>query len=75
MHLFLIHQKGEGDEKVSEWNALLSQKGRDLLALRAEKEDRTLEIEDYKKKICQRFASQYSHVLNHQQWQTDTECP
>ncbi|XP_056593712.1 coiled-coil domain-containing protein 178 isoform X2 [Triplophysa dalaica] len=45
--------KGEGDEKVSEWNALLGQKRRDLLALRAEKEDRTLEIEDYKKKICQ----------------------
>ncbi|XP_057179371.1 coiled-coil domain-containing protein 178 isoform X1 [Triplophysa rosa] len=45
--------KGEGDEKVSGSNALLSQKRRDLLALRAENEERTLEIEDYKKKIRQ----------------------
>lgn len=64
MQHFLVYQKGEGDEKISELNALLSQKRRDLLALRAENEDRKLEIEDYKKKIHQRFVSQRQRFIS-----------
>ncbi|XP_055038138.2 coiled-coil domain-containing protein 178 [Misgurnus anguillicaudatus] len=45
--------KGDGDEKVSELKALLSQKRQDLLALRANNEDHKLEIEDFKRRIHQ----------------------
>ncbi|XP_065115162.1 coiled-coil domain-containing protein 178 [Paramisgurnus dabryanus] len=45
--------KGDGDEKVSELNALLSQKRQDLLALRANNKDHKLEIVDFKRRIQQ----------------------
>ncbi|XP_051969765.1 coiled-coil domain-containing protein 178 [Xyrauchen texanus] len=45
--------KCENDEKASAFDAILSQKRRDLSALREENEDHKFEIEDYKNKICQ----------------------
>lgn len=53
---YCVYQKLEGDEKVSELNAILSQKHHDLSTLREKNKEQTLEMEDFQRKTNQRFV-------------------
>ncbi len=62
---YCVYQKLEGDEKVSVLDANLSQKRHELLTLRDKNKEHKLEIEDYKRKICQRFVPYKYNITQH----------
>ncbi len=62
---YCVYQKLEGDEKVSVLDANLSQKRHELLTLRDKNKEYKLEIEDYKRKICQRFVPYKHNITQH----------
>ncbi|XDV47847.1 hypothetical protein PO909_017399 [Leuciscus waleckii] len=58
--------KPEGDEKVSELNAILSQKQHDLSTLRDKNKEQTLEMEDFKRKTNQSKQAVKQLLMDHE---------